>query len=107
MVGGTSIGKSSGAALIIALYSAYYNKKIPSGLATMGAIDRTGNVTEIARLVEKIEGVLQKGTNIFVLPKSNFDKEKIPINLYNQIKKLHPVSNCCDLLSLLLKDNFE
>ena len=49
-------GPSAGAALTLALYSMFTNKKIKHDVALTGEINLQGNITEIGGLEEKLEG---------------------------------------------------
>ena len=71
-------GPSAGAALTLALYSMFTNKKIKHDVALTGEINLQGNITEIGGLEEKLEGAKRSGVKLVLYPKENQkDIEKI------------------------------
>jgi endopeptidase La len=71
-------GPSAGAALTLALYSMFTNKKIRYDVALTGEINLQGNVTAIGGLEEKMEGAKKAGVKLVLYPKENEkDVEKI------------------------------
>ena len=71
-------GPSAGAALTLALYSMFTNKKIKHDIALTGEINLQGNVTAIGGLEEKMEGAKRAGVKLVLYPKENQkDVEKI------------------------------
>jgi hypothetical protein len=97
-----STGESASTALVMALYSAYLKKPIPLNLAATGIVDKSGNITKIGSLKEKIIAGLENRTSIFILPKDNY-KNEIPLSELKKIKEIYPVSNCRELKELIEK----
>ena len=64
-------GPSAGAALTLALYSMFTNKKIKYNVALTGEINLQGNVTAIGGLEEKMEGAKKAGVKLVLYPKEN------------------------------------
>ena len=64
-------GPSAGAALTLALYSLFTNKKIRHDIAMTGEINLEGNVTAIGGLEEKLEGAKRAGVKLVLFPKEN------------------------------------
>ena len=71
-------GPSAGAAITLALYSLFINKKIKNDVALTGEINLQGNITAIGGLEEKMEGAKKNGIKHVLIPKENIkDIEKI------------------------------
>jgi ATP-dependent Lon protease len=64
-------GPSAGAAITIALYSLFNNKKIKHNFAITGEITLKGDITAIGGLELKILGGIRAGVKIFLYPESN------------------------------------
>ena len=64
-------GPSAGAALTLALYSMFINKKIKHDVALTGEINLQGNVTAIGGLEEKLEGAKNAGVKLVLYPTEN------------------------------------
>lgn len=64
-------GPSAGAALTLALYSMFTEKKIKYDVALTGEINLQGNVTAIGGLEEKMEGAKKAGVKLVLYPKEN------------------------------------
>ncbi len=97
-------GPSAGAALTLALYSMFTNKKIRNDMALTGEINLQGNVTAIGGLEEKMEGAKRAGVTLVLYPKENQkDVDKIKernTELFQNgftikaVETIHDVINC-------------
>ncbi|CAJ0748945.1 16718_t:CDS:2 [Entrophospora sp. SA101] len=63
-----SVGNSNGVPLLLALYSAYYQKPVPNDIAATGAVDKEGNIGAIGGLHEKIIATVEAGNKTLILP---------------------------------------
>jgi ATP-dependent Lon protease len=71
-------GPSAGAAITLALYSLFIDKKIKNDVALTGEINLQGNITAIGGLEEKMAGAKKNGIKHVLIPKENIkDIEKI------------------------------
>ncbi|CAJ0925030.1 7385_t:CDS:2 [Entrophospora sp. SA101] len=59
---------SNGVPLLLALYSAYYQKPVPNDIAATGAVDKEGNIGAIGGLHEKIIATVEAGNKTLILP---------------------------------------
>ena len=99
-------GESSGVALLLALYSAFYKKPIPKNVAATGAIDNDGSIKSIGGLREKTMCAIKNGVDTLVVPEDNYIKNlSIPLGYYEKIKKVHRVTSYRDLINLLFQWN--
>jgi ATP-dependent Lon protease len=90
--------------LLLALYSAYYQKPIPKNVAATGAINNDGSIKSIGGLREKTMCAIKNGVNILVIPEDNYIKNlSTPPSCYEKIKKFHRVTSYRDLINLLLQ----
>jgi ATP-dependent Lon protease len=64
-------GPSAGAALTLAIYSLFTNRKIRNNVAMTGEINLQGKVMPIGGLEEKLEGAKRSGITLALLPKEN------------------------------------
>jgi ATP-dependent Lon protease len=88
-------GPSAGAAITLALYSMFTNKKIKHDVALTGEINLQGNVTAIGGLEEKMEGAKKAGVKLVLYPKEN---QKDVDKIYERNKDL--VNNDFKILSV-------
>lgn len=75
-------GPSAGAALTLALYSLFTNRKIKNDVAMTGEINLQGNITAIGGLEEKLEGAKRAGAKLVLVPVEN-EKDLIKIKERN------------------------
>ncbi|RHZ36774.1 S16 family serine protease [endosymbiont GvMRE of Glomus versiforme] len=99
-------GGSSGVALLLALYSVYYQKPIPKNVAATGAINNDGSIEKIGGLREKLICAIKGGIEVLVMPEENYRKNlSLTPGYFEKIKKVHPVKSYRDLINLLFQWN--
>jgi hypothetical protein len=98
-------GPSAGAAITVAIYSLFNNKKINNEIAITGEINLQGEVTAIGGLDIKISGGIKAGIKTFIYPKDNtrdYNEWKKNNNeeLYKNIN-FHEVSTILEVFKII------
>jgi ATP-dependent Lon protease len=100
-------GPSAGAALMVALVSAFTGTPVPRDIAMTGEITLRGQILAIGGLKEKALAALRIGVKKIIIPRQNLkdldDAAEIPANLKRKVEFL-PVDNINDLLNLVFPD---
>jgi hypothetical protein len=121
----TSLGRSDGVPLLLALFSAYHQKPVPNTVVATGQLNEAGEIGIIGGLHEKIIAAVESGNKTLLLPANwNYDinKNKVMIDSYGCDKPVpdeklkdfnerwatkltyQPVKDWKDLLNLLERD---
>ena len=97
-------GPSAGIAVFTALYSAFYNKPIPSEIAMSGEVSMLGRVYPVGGVSAKIAGAKAAGIKKVIIPKENNQSsfsglgiEIIPVSTIEEVLELVFPSQSNDL----------
>lgn len=97
VVGGGRIdGPSAGAAVVLAIISALWNRPVRQNVAITGEISIQGRVKAVGGVHEKVHGAVQAGITEVVVPKDNaMEAPELPG------LKVHPVSRIEEAIDIL------
>ena len=88
-------GGSIGAAIVLAIVSKCLNWDIPSDVAITGEISRTGEVTAVAKLREKVLAAHDHGKTLLYVPEDNLN-EALEIKTSVVVK---PIKDILDVIN--------
>lgn len=89
-------GPSAGAALFCAVYSALYNKKVPSTIAMTGEISLLGHILAVGGVDMKLEAAIQAGANTVFIPAANWKERYEAMNI--KVVKVNKINEILEYL---------